>query len=88
MRSGLPLPGLRGARAMSTNATIPKATVAAVNRELKRLGHPERLRRGKDYYYFCGGAASDWHESAVYVAHVWQLTVSQWVEERAQLAGK
>jgi hypothetical protein len=74
----------------ATTGTFPPkpATVATVNRELKRLGHEERLRRGKDYYYFAGGRANEWNESAVYVEHVWQLTVAQWVAERNRLAGE
>jgi hypothetical protein len=63
-----------------------KTTVAAVNRELKRLGHAEHLRRGKGYYYFAGGRSTEWNQSAVYVAHVWQLTVAQWVAEYNELS--
>lgn len=68
------------------DATKIETTVARVNAELKRLGHPERLRRGRDYYYFSGGNSTDWRESSVYVNRVAVMTVDQWVAERARLA--
>ena len=63
---------------MNTNAT---ATVAAVNAELKRLGHAERLRRGRGYYYFFGGDAAAWPSSSVYVNDMDCTTVAWWLVE-------
>lgn len=63
-----------------------KATVARVNKELKRLGHPERLRRGRGYYYFVDGKAHEWYSSSVYVYRVESLTLGQWIQKREELA--
>lgn len=60
-------------------------TVAAVNRALKAAGHPERLRRGKGYYYFYGGNAAAWYSSGVYVSRVDAFTVEGWLAERRRL---
>lgn len=66
---------------------LPEVTVAAVNRELKRRGIPERLARGRGYYYyFRGGGAHTWRESSVYVSHVQELTLDQWIAEHKRLS--
>lgn len=61
-------------------------TIATVNKELKRLGHKERLRRGKGYFYFAEGNAASWHSSGVYVHSASELTLEQWVQERKRLS--
>lgn len=61
-------------------------TVATINKYLKAAGHAERLARGKDYFYFHGGEAHTWPATSVYVAHVNQLSVADWVSERNELA--
>lgn len=60
--------------------------VAEVNRELKRLGHAEKLTRGRGYYYFRDGDAPTWRGTMVCVCYSDDLTVKQWVAERNQLA--
>ena len=61
-------------------------SVGKVNRALAKVGK-ERLRRGRGYYYFYDGDAAAWHTSSVYVNRVDALTIEQWVNERARLAG-
>lgn len=61
--------------------------VAQVNAEMKRRGHAERLRRGRGYYYFCGGESHTWYSSMVMVSQANALTVEQWVREYNRLKG-
>ncbi len=63
-------------------------TVAKVNAALKAVGATERLRRGKGYYYFCGGEAAMWFTSGVYVSHVSAFTLDGWVAEWKRMGGK
>jgi hypothetical protein len=61
-------------------------TIATVNKALKAAGYPERLRRGKGYFYFTEGDAMGWYTSSVYVYRLDTYTAEQWVEQRNQLA--
>lgn len=80
--------GFRGTyKTDQSKPTEAPATVAKVNKALKGAGHPERLTRGRGYYYFAGGNAAGWHTSSVYVNNVGAFTVAGWVEERNRLAG-
>lgn len=60
---------------------MPANRVAEVNRELKRLGHAERLCAGRGYYYFIEGDAHTWPASSVNVFRSADLSVAQWIEE-------
>jgi hypothetical protein len=64
------------------------ATVSLVNAELKKLGKEERLRKGRGYYYFHGGASYGWHTSSVYVNTVTSFTVEGWIAEYHRLAAE
>lgn len=56
-------------------------SIRDVNRELAKLGVPERLARGKGYYYFVNGETDRWHTQSVGgVFHISQMSVEEWVE--------
>lgn len=61
--------------------------VAEVNRELKKRGVEERLRRGDGYYYFAGGDASAWETSSVYTNRADLTSVDGWLREYDRLKG-
>jgi hypothetical protein len=60
-------------------------TLKQVNHALAVEGKPERLVRGKGYFYFTGGTAAQWHQSGVYVYRLGELTVIEWLRERDRL---
>ena len=60
-------------------------TCATINKYLKSKGHSERLVRGAGYYYFTGGGADAWPSASVYVCHLSQLSVGDWLAERDEL---
>jgi hypothetical protein len=62
--------------------------VAEVNRELRLRGITEKLTRGRGYYYFRDGEASDWLATSVYVFSADQLSVEQWLGEWSTLSGR
>jgi hypothetical protein len=64
----------------------PKTILAKVNRKLAELGYSERLRRGKDYYFFVGGNTPYWPDTAVYVNRADSLTVESWLREHKALS--
>ena len=55
--------------------------VAEVNRELKRRGIPEKLRKGKGYYYFTGPNADYWFDRSVGTFRADGLSVERWLKE-------
>jgi hypothetical protein len=59
---------------------MAKVTVASVNKELKRLGHPERLVNGNGYFYFTEGTSLDWRTVSEYVFRADELTLAEWIE--------
>ena len=61
------------------------ATLKRVNRALAKQGVPERLYRGKGYYYFADGGADNWPATSVYVYSARHLTVRQFLEEYESL---
>ena len=63
-----------------------RLTLNAINRALAERGHAERLVRGRGYFYFTGGAASEWNRSGVYVYHLNSYTLAEWLAERDALA--
>lgn len=66
---------------------MKKITVQSVNAALRKLGHPEKLRRGNCYYYFEGGNSCGWYSTSVCVNRVDQLSIEQWIAKRNDLAG-
>lgn len=69
--------------------TTPKArrvTLTAINNELARRGHAERLVRGDGYFYFIDGAAHTWYSATVPSMQLGWQTVEQWADERDALA--
>lgn len=64
----------------------PKFTIATVNKALMAAGHPERLARGRGYFYFYDGEASMWPATSVYVFNLDAFTAAEWVAERDELA--
>ena len=66
--------------------------VHRVNRALRAAGHAERLayNRGKDYYYFHSGGASEWFSSSVPVSRASGegMSTDDWLSEHAQLASR
>lgn len=61
-------------------------TCATVNKYLKAAGHDERLTKGNGYFYFRDGDTGYWPATSVYVCHVNQLSVGDWLAERDSLA--
>jgi len=59
---------------------MTKITTASVNKELKRLGHAERLVNGNGYFYFIDGNAWSWPVQSVYVFRADELTLVEWIE--------
>lgn len=59
--------------------------VQEVNRELKRLGIPDKLVKGRGYYYFTGPNASGWYTSSVMTYRADSMTVAQWLKEYENL---
>lgn len=60
-----------------------RVTIAAINKELERRGHKERLVKGEGegYFYLVGGRAHDMFSSSVSdVYRLSHLTLDQWVE--------
>ena len=62
--------------------------VTEVNRELRRRGVEEKLRRGNGYYFFSGGNAASWKATSVYVARAENLSVAEWLAEWKCLSGR
>ena len=57
-------------------------TVAMVNQALALCGRRERLvHRIGDTYAFEGGTAARWPEAGVYVRHVSDLSLHQWIKQ-------
>jgi hypothetical protein len=52
-----------------------------VNQAVAKLGHKEKLVKGKGYYYWVGGRATRFKTSGVYVFRLNQLTLKQWVDD-------
>ncbi len=59
--------------------------VTEVNRELKKLGIPDKLRRGHGYYYFTGPNADNWATQSVNTFRADSLTVERWIAEYREL---
>ena len=64
---------------------MSRVTLNKVNAALAALGHEEVLVKGGGYFYFADGTASSWSAVSVYVYHLNDLTVEQWVQEHADL---
>lgn len=64
-----------------------KITIANINKALTSEGE-ERLFKGKGYYYFAGGNAATWRETAVYVNRLTALSIEQWKSERNRLRNR
>ena len=62
--------------------------VAEVNRELVKLGHAERLTRGKGYYYFRLGDTARWPATSVYVFRSSDLSLEDWLAEYEALKAR
>jgi hypothetical protein len=65
---------------------MKRITLTIINAELKRRGHAERLVRGRGYFYFVDGQALDWFSSSVFVNHLHQLTLAEWIAARQHLS--
>lgn len=65
---------------------MARVTLAAINAEIARRGHAERLVRGAGYFYFIDGAAHGWYNASVATMHLGGWTVAQWADERDALA--
>lgn len=65
---------------------MPRTTLSAINAELARRGHAERLVRGAGYFYFVEGNADAWFSASVLTMHLGWMTVAQWADERDTLA--
>lgn len=64
--------------------TEPK-TVRDVNRILHAEGVPEKLVKGKGYYFFFGGTTDAWPTTRVDVQSIEELSVEQWIQKYRQL---
>lgn len=62
-----------------------RLTLKAINDELLRRGHSARQEKAGDYFYFCGGEATDWLDRTVPRTTVNALTLDQWVQEFKRL---
>jgi hypothetical protein len=58
-----------------------RLTLKTVNKALAAAGIKDELVKGKDYFYFWGDKASEWHSSSVMVPRLSDLTVEEWVKE-------
>lgn len=56
-------------------------TVRDVNKALQELGVPEKLVKGKGYYFFFGGTTDAWPVTRIDVASIEQLSVQDWVKQ-------
>ena len=67
--------------------TAPRVTLAAVDAAIRAAGGSESLAvgRGRAYFYFYGGSAFAWAQSAVYVSRLSALSVDGWVAEWRRL---
>lgn len=61
-------------------------TLKKVNKALEDKGIEDRLFKGKDYFYFWGPQACQFHETSVYVFRLSELTIEEWLQEYARLA--
>jgi hypothetical protein len=69
-------------------AETPVSNVAGANKILKAAGYPEKLVRGKGYYYFTGGDAASWPSSSIYWHSIAGMMPSQIIAAREALAPK
>jgi hypothetical protein len=60
---------------------MPRLHLKTVNDELARLGHAERLAKGKNYFYFSGGRADEWLDRTVGVRTINEFTLKEWIAE-------
>lgn len=60
-------------------------TLKRVNKALEAAGIPERLVKGRGYYYFVEGAAAGWPCSSILVYKLNCLTLEQWIRHHAWL---
>lgn len=58
-----------------------RITLKAVNAELARLGHAERLAKANNYFLFTGDAADEWLDRTVAVRTISSMTLKEWVAE-------
>ena len=65
-----------------------RVTINNVNLALAAAGHEEILVRGEGYFYFAEGEAGTWGSTSVYVYHLTDFSVKQWVAERDSLAAR
>lgn len=63
-------------------------SIRTVNNALKKLGHAEKLCKGKGYFYFYDGDTDQWYTSSVYVHAINHLTLEQWIESFQSLKEK
>lgn len=56
-------------------------TLSQINKALKAKGYDGVLYKGKGYFYFAEGEASNWHSPSVYVYTLNELSLKQWIEE-------
>ena len=59
-----------------------RVTLRAINAELARQGHHERLVRGPGYFYFTEGEADFWFETMV-VRPALGNSLQFWIDEHA-----
>jgi len=57
-----------------------RATINNINAAIAAKGGTEILVKGKGYFYFADGNAHEWESSSVYVFHLTDYTVEQWVD--------
>jgi hypothetical protein len=57
----------------------------SVNDELARRGYKAELAKGAGYFFFRGGEADGWIDTAVAVRKINSLTLKQWIEEYRRL---
>ena len=69
--------GIRG----NCMITATRITLMAVNDELARLGHAERLAKADNYFLFTGGAADGWLNRTVNLPTISSKTLEEWIAE-------
>ena len=64
-----------------------RLTLKTINEELAKrgVGACARLEKGDGYFYFSGGEASDWLDTAVNAASLSTLSLEQWIAEFERL---
>lgn len=66
---------------------MKRVTVAAINKAFEDRGVKERLKKGRDHFFFHGGDTPEWSSTCVFVDKVSAFDIQGWHREHARLRG-